>query len=134
MHADLHLYDWFDALEQSGIAWSAADAADLVAYRNRMLREPSAHTGRPYSVRTINHRVRGVLRFYEWMLRNGWLSSSDLVGRGNDFAISRRSRSGARRNDTGTDHSLFVLRQFETLPRPLTSAQLRELLAQLPPV
>jgi len=26
-----------------------------------------------------------------------------------------------------------VLRQFETLPRPLTSGQLRELLAQLPP-
>jgi site-specific recombinase XerD len=126
------LYDWFDAFERSGIAWSAADAADLVAYRNRMLRKPSAHTGRPYGVRTINHRVRGVLRFYEWMLRNGWLSSSDLVGRGVDFAISRRSRSWARRNDTDTDHSLFVLRQFETLPRPLTSAQLRELLAQLP--
>ena len=127
------LYDWFDALEQSGISWSSADAADLIAYRNRMLREPSAHTGRPYGLRTINHRVRGVLRFYEWMLRNGWLSSSDLAGRGNDFAISRRSRSWARRNDTGADQSLFVLRQFETLPRPLTSAQLRELLARLPP-
>jgi integrase/recombinase XerD len=126
------LYDWFDALEQSGIAWGTADAVDLVAYRNRMLRETSGHTGRPYCVRTINHRVRGVLRFYEWMVRSGWLSGSDLVGRGNDLAISHRSRSWARRDDTGTDRSLFVLRQFETLPRPLTSPQLRELLARLP--
>lgn len=50
------LYDWFDALE---------------------------HTGRPYSVRTINHRVRGVLRFYEWMVRNDWLrgGSADVSER-----------------------------------------------------
>jgi hypothetical protein len=58
------LYDWFDALEQSGILWNEVDAADLIAYRNRMLQQPSAHTGRAYSVRTINHRVRGVLRIY----------------------------------------------------------------------
>lgn len=127
------LYDWFDTLEQSDIEWSSADAADLVSYRNRMLREPSAHTGRPYGVRTINHRVRGVLRFYEWMVRNGWISDSDLVGRRNDLATSHRSRSWVRRDDDGTHRGLFVLRQFETLPRPLTSAQLRELLARLPP-
>ena len=32
-----------------------------------------------------------------------------------------------------TDHSLFVLRQFESLPRPLVSEQVRDLLATLPP-
>ena len=51
------LYDCFDALEQSGIVWSDADAVDLVAYRNRMLQKPSGHTGRPCSVRIANHRV-----------------------------------------------------------------------------
>src|ERR1035441_6004789 len=55
------LYDWFDALEQSGISWSDVDAGDLIAYRDRMLKRPSPHTGQPYSVRTINHRVHGVL-------------------------------------------------------------------------
>jgi integrase/recombinase XerD len=55
------LYDWFDALEQSGILWSEADTADLIAYRNRMLKQPSAHTGRAYSVRTINHRGSALL-------------------------------------------------------------------------
>jgi len=52
------LYDWFDTLEQNRIGWSDADAADLIAYRNRMLTQASAHTRRPYSIRTINHRVR----------------------------------------------------------------------------
>ena len=77
------LYDWFDALEHTGVLWRTADAVDLVAYRNRMMKEPSSHTGRPYSVRTINHRVRGVLRFYEWMVRNDWLrgGSADVSER-----------------------------------------------------
>jgi len=126
------LYDWFDALEQSGIAWAEADAVDLVAYRNRMLQQPSAHTGRPYSVRTVNHRVRGVLRFYQWAVRNGWLGASPLIGRANDFAIARRAGVRRRYGDAA-DRSAFVVRQFEELPRPLTSAQARDLLAELQP-
>lgn len=124
------LYDWFDALEQSRIAWRDADAIDLVAYRNRMLEHPSAHTTRPYSVRTINHRVRGVLRFYSWMVRNGWLHDSPLVGRGNDLTLARHGR-GTSRYTSDLDRCVFLLRQFESLPRPLTSAQARELLAEL---
>jgi site-specific recombinase XerD len=127
------LYDWFDALEQSGILWSEADTADLVAYRNRMLKQPSAHTGRAYSVRTINHRVRGVLRFYEWAVRNAWLRASPLVGRANDLSLARRDRGSRRRHADDADRSFFVLRQFESLPRPLTSPQARDLLAELPP-
>ena len=83
------LYDWFDTLEQNGISWADADAVDLVAYRNRMLGEPSSHTGRPYSIRTINHRVRGILRFYGWAVRNDWLDHSELIGRENDFTVAR---------------------------------------------
>lgn len=124
------LYDWFDALEQSGIAWRDADAIDLVAYRNRMLEHPSAHTTRPYSVRTINHRVRGVLRFYAWTVRNGWLHDSPLLDRGNDLTLAHHAR-GTRRYASDLDRCVFLLRQFESLPRPLTSAQARELLAEL---
>ncbi len=127
------VFDWFDALEQSGILWSDADTVDLVAYRNRMLQQPSEHTGRPYSVRTINHRVRGVLRFYQWAVRNAWLRSSPLIGRASDFAVARRTRARQRRYGDDTDRSVFVLRQFEELPRPLTSTQARELLAELQP-
>jgi len=60
------LYDWFETLEENGIGWNGADAVDLVAYRNRMMSQRSPHTDRPYHISTINHRVRGVLRFYEW--------------------------------------------------------------------
>jgi integrase len=125
------LYDWFDALEQSAIPWNEVDTSDLIAYRNRMLKQPSPHTGRPYGVRTINHRVRGVLRFYAWSVRNGWLRSSPLVGRGGDFGLARRAWH-RRRDAQPIERSVFVLRQFEGLPRPLTSVQARELLAALP--
>jgi site-specific recombinase XerD len=127
------LYDWFDTLEQNGIAWGEADAVDLVAYRNRMLGQPSARTGRAYSVRTINHRVHGVLRFYEWAVRHAWLRTSPLVGQANDFVLARRDHSRRRSFRNDSDRSLFVLRQFESLPRPLTSSQARELLAKLVP-
>ena len=87
------LYDWFETLEQSEIDWRAAAPADLVAYRNRMMTGPSGDTGRPYSSRTINHRVRGVLRFYEWVVRARWLKASPLVGRESDFHASGRLRA-----------------------------------------
>lgn len=127
------LYDWFETLEQNSIGWEDADAVDLVAYRNRMVIQPSSHTGRPYRVSTINHRVRGVLRFYEWAVRTHWLAASALVGGPRNFAVARQQhpvRAGATQV---TDHSLFVLRQFEQLPRPLASEQARELLATLSP-
>ena len=124
------LYDWFETLEQNAVDWASADAVDLVAYRNRMLLQPSARTGRPYRISTVNLRVRGVLRFYEWAVRMRWLEASSLVGRPGDFAVARRPQPVCANT---VDHSLFVLRQFELLPRPLTSGQARELLATLPP-
>jgi integrase len=127
------LYDWFGSLEQRRIAWGEADASDLIAYRDRMLKEPSAHTGRGFSPRTINHRVRGVLRFYAWAVRHGWLRSSPLAAQSADFPLPRRTWGSQRRHYwQPIDHSVFVLRQFESLPRPLTSRQARELLAALP--
>ena len=127
------LDDWFETLEQNGIRWNDADAVDLVAYRNRMVSQLSGHTGRPCQVTTINHRVRGVLRFYEWAVRTKWLESSPLAGRSTDFALARQQRPARAETSRAADHSLFVLRQFEPLPRPLVSDQARELLAALQP-
>lgn len=127
------LYDWFDSLEQSNVLWSDVDAGDLIAYRDRMLRQPSPHTSRPYSIRTINHRVRGVIRFYSWAVRTGWLRSSPLSARAADFRSPRRVFVGPRRRWQAVERSVFVLRQFESLPRPLASDQVRELLAVLAP-
>jgi integrase/recombinase XerD len=125
------LYDWFDTLEQNGIPWSEADAVDLVAYRNRMLSQSSPHTRRPYSIATINLRVRAVLRFYSWATRAGWLSTSALARCRSDYAVSHRH--GPFQGYSSNPDRFFVLRQYEGLPRPLTSAQARELLAWLIP-
>jgi integrase/recombinase XerD len=127
------LYDWFDTLEQNGVDWTYADAADLIAYRNRMLSEASGHTKRRYAIRTINHRVRGVLRFYEWAVRSGWMQSSELTGRASDFAIARRGGALPAVRDDSSDTNIFVLRQYTSLPRPFASAELRDLLATLLP-
>ena len=127
------LYDWFETLEQNAIAWREADTVDLVAYRNRMLEQPSGHTGRPYRISTINHRVRGVLRFYEWTVRNGYLDSSPLARQSRDFAQRNQRRPTRISTSATTDNDMFVLRQLESLPRPLTSAQACELMAALPP-
>lgn len=124
------LLDWFNVLEATGVRWTQADAVELVAYRNRMLAAPCPRTQRPYSVRTINHRVRGVLRFYDWAERQGWIEGSALAGGDTDFTVSSAaSRLGDRRSET--DRGVFVLRQFESLPRPLSGEQVLELLARL---
>lgn len=72
------LIDWFDSLEGRGISWTDVDVSDLIAYRDHMLKKVSDHTRRAFSPRTINHRVRGVLRFYAWAVRNGWLRECSL--------------------------------------------------------
>lgn len=127
------LYDWFETLEQNQVNWEDADAVDLVAYRNRMMQQPSAHTGRPYRISTINHRVRGVLRFYAWAVRMNWLPASQLASERGNFTVAATARPRRANAAQAADSSLFVLRQFESLPRPLTSGQARELLARLMP-
>lgn len=127
------LYDWFETLEQNHVNWEDADAVDLVAYRNRMMQQPSGHTGRPYRISTINHRVRGVLRFYEWAVRMRWLVASPLASDWSNYSVAAHARPQRASAVQTADHSLFVLRQFETLPRPLTPSQARELLAKLVP-
>ena len=127
------LYDWFETLEQNDIPWDGADAVDLVAYRNRMMAQPSPHTGRPYRTTTINHRVRGVLRFYTWAVRMHWLDTSPLADKARDFALARQHRPVRAGCAPTHERSLFILRQYEPLPRPLVAEQARELLAKLAP-
>ena len=127
------LIDWFDSVERSEIGWPDVDVRDLIAYRDRMLKKLSARTRRAFSPRTINHRVRGVLRFYAWAVRNGWLRESSLASNAADVTAVPHFRSSRRRRFWDPqERSIFVLRQFESLPRPLRSDQARELLAALP--
>jgi site-specific recombinase XerD len=63
------LYDWLQTCETNGWAWDAIDEGHLRAYRNQMLYHPSSLTGRAYSPRTVNSRLRRLAMFYSWAFR-----------------------------------------------------------------
>jgi integrase/recombinase XerD len=128
-----HLHDWFDSLEQSALDWREAGEETIAAYRNRMLEQPSAHTGRPYARSTINDRVRSVCRFYEWAHRRGWIGK--LAFHAIDVRIiSGRKRSFLAHGDlrsTVTTANVLTVAEYENLPRPLRVDQLKLLFANL---
>jgi site-specific recombinase XerD len=128
-----HLHDWFDSLEQSALDWREASEETVAAYRNRMLEQPSAHTGRAYARSTINDRVRSVCRFYGWAHRRGWIP--ELPFRSIDVRVlSSRKQSFLAHVDsrpTVTAANVLTISEYEKLPRPLRVDQLKLLFANL---
>src|SRR6266481_2201533 len=128
-----HLHDWFDSLEQSAVDWRETSEETIAAYRNRMLEQPSPHTGRPYARSTINDRVRSVCRFYDWASRRGWIAKPPF------HAIDVRLTSGRRQSflahvdprPTITAANVLTISEYEKLPRPLRVDQLKLLFANL---
>ncbi|VFU17571.1 putative phage integrase (plasmid) [Methylocella tundrae] len=128
-----HLHDWFDSLEQSGLNWRDVCEETIAAYRNRMLDQPSAHTGRPYARSTISDRVRSVCRFYEWAHRRGWLSQLPF------HRIDVRITSGRKQSflahvdqrSTVTTANVLTVAEYENLPRSLRVDQIKLLLVNL---
>ena len=128
-----HLHDWFDSLEQSAVDWREASEETIAAYRNRMLEQPSPHTGRPYARSTINDRVRSVCRFYGWVHRRGWIAELPFQ------AIDVRILSGRKQSflahvdprPTVTAANVLTISEYEKLPRPLRVDQLKLLFANL---
>lgn len=68
------LYDWFQACEDNDWGWNDITKQEILLYRNRMLGNPSPHTGDPYKLRTINARVGTVCRFYKYMFAQGLIN------------------------------------------------------------
>ena len=128
-----HLHDWFDSLEQSALDWREVGEETVAAYRNRMLEQPSAHTGRAYARSTINDRVRSVCRFYGWAHRRGWIP--ELPFQAIDVRIfASRKQSFLAHVDpraTVTAANVLTISEYEKLPRPLRVDQLKLLFANL---
>jgi integrase len=125
-----HLYDWFDALEQSGIEWHDVDERVIAAYRNRMLENPSAHTGQPYARATINARVSTVCRFYGWAFVRGLIDQCPFrLTEKMTLMLDSAYRPGLQRHYV---NDLIVSRP-EKLPRPLRADELARLFAHLRP-
>jgi len=122
-----HLHDWFDTLEQSGIAWDAIDEGVIAAYRNRMLEGPSPHTGRPYARATINARVHTVCRFYAWEHQRRLIADLPYTTAEHMLLDLEGPRPGLKAVNVNT----LTLAEAERLPRPLRADELDRLFAQL---
>ncbi len=128
-----HLHDWFDSLEQSSLEWQSIDEATIAAYRNRMLHNPSPHTGRPYARSTVNDRIHTVCRFYAWARNRGWIDELPF------HFVDVRVSAGRRQSFLGHLHAgpavvaanALTVSEHERLPRPLRVDQLRLLFARL---
>ena len=128
-----HLHDWFDSLEQSRLEWRSIDESTIAAYRNRMLHNPSAHTGRPYARSTVNDRIHTVCRFYSWAHGRSWIDRLPF------HFVDVRVSGGRRHSFLGHLHTapsvmpanVLTIPEYESLPRPLRVDQLRLLFARL---
>lgn len=129
-----HLHDWFDSLEQSGIAWDGVGEREIAAWRNRMLEKPSPHTKRPYARSTVNDRVRTVCRFYSWAHQRGWIEA--LPFHFTDVRVSHRRQSMLAHLDVRPGivaANVLTVSEAERLPRALRADQLRRLFGALAP-
>jgi site-specific recombinase XerD len=127
-----HLHDWFDSLEQSGIAWDDVGEREVAAWRNRMLEQPSPHTRRPYARSTINDRVRTVCRFYDWAHQRGWIA--ELPFHFVDVRARHCRQSMLAHLDVSPGivaANVLTVAEHERLPRALRADQLRALFAAL---
>ncbi len=68
------LLDWLQTCEANGWVWDEIEEGHLRAYRNQMLYHPSSVTGRAYSARTVNGRLRRLAMFYNWAWRRGLIA------------------------------------------------------------
>ncbi|MDE1918585.1 MAG: tyrosine-type recombinase/integrase [Sphingomonadales bacterium] len=126
-----HLYEWFDALEQSDLSWDQVNEGTILAYRNRMLEAVSPHTGRPYARSTINDRIGTVCRFYAWALRRQLIGELPFTFR--DAPPVRSGNRGFLAHASGRPGPInnLIVAEYETLPRPLRVPDLHRLLAAL---
>ena len=87
-----------------------------------MLKRPSGHTGRPFSASMINHRVRGVLRFYTWAVRHGWLHNLPPTAIAASFPLARRAWHGRRHYWQPAERSLFGTRLKSAIAQHVRAA------------
>lgn len=127
------LYDWWQTLEANGWIWDEIGAAEIAAYRDRMLFHPSSHTGRAYARSTINGRIRTLALFYRWCVAAGLTSDVPFIT--SDLSLSRRQQQGFLSHvDASGGRQLsneLTIRQTPTLPKPLSPIALRRIMAGL---
>jgi site-specific recombinase XerD len=123
------LYDWFQTCSVNNWQWDSVADGQLAAYRNHMLSMPSSYTGRPFSIRTINGRLRRIVMFYRWCLRKGIISKLpfDYEEVQTRRRVSRNILSHTDAHPGMTTANVLTVPEHELLPHALTADELREI-------
>lgn len=127
------LYDWWQTLEANEWVWDEIGVDEIAAYRDRMLSGRSDHTRRAFARSTINGRIRTLALFYRWCVNAGLTESAPFTA--SELALSRSRPQGflAHVDATGGQQLVneLTVRHTPPLPRPLSPATLRHILANL---
>jgi len=123
------LYDWFQTCAANGWQWDQVTEQHLAAYRNRMLAGPSSCTGQPFSLRTVNGRLRRVIMFYRWALRQKFIS--ELPCEYEDVRVSGRSQrdrlAHVEVNPGVAKANVLTVREQVRFPHALTPDELHRI-------
>ena len=126
------LYDWLQTCQANGWAWDEIDEGHLRAYRNQMLYHPSSVTGRPYSRRTINGRLRRLAMFYRWAFRRGLVAQVPFEYETVRAAISPDTDLLAHLHTGEAPLALdLTIREYRTIPSALSVEDVRRVRAHL---
>jgi site-specific recombinase XerD len=129
------LYDWWQTLETNGWVWDAVGQGELVAYRNRMLQQPSDYTRKPFKRSTINLRIGTIARFYKWCASMGLTDRSPFPAE--EIVVSRHQPPGflAHVDASGGRKQVntMTVRHRPLPPQPLSPAELRLIMAKMRP-
>jgi len=126
------LYDWLQTCEANGWVWDAIDEGHLRAYRNQMLYHPSSVTGRAYSRRTINGRLRRLAMFYSWAFRRGLIGMLPFEYETIRAPITPDARLLAHLSTRDTLPALdLTVREYRSIPTALSVEDLRRVRSHL---
>jgi site-specific recombinase XerD len=126
------LFDWLQTCEANGWEWDDVEEGHLRAYRNQMLYHPSSITGRPYSTRTINGRLRRLAMFYTWVFRRGPVARVPFDYDTVRAPISADAQLLAHLRSGETLFALdLTVREYRNIPTALTVPELRRVRAHL---
>ena len=127
------LFDWWQTLEANEWIWDQVGITEIAAYRDRMLFRPSDHTGRAYARSTINGRIRTLAQFYRWSSGAGLIENTPFSV--DELTLSRSRPQGflAHVDSSGGRQVVneLTVQQTSVLPKPLSPATLRQIIAGL---
>jgi integrase/recombinase XerD len=128
------LYDWLQTCQANGWTWDDIEEGHLRAYRNQMLYHPSSVTGRAYSARTVNSRLRRLAMFYNWAWRRSLIARVPFEYDSVRAPVSADAQLLAHLHTRDALPALdLTVREYRTIPAALSVEDLRRVRAQLGP-